>query len=67
MVATNYNKTVDLAAAATTTTAAAAIQQTMNEPRDRIINKPGLIQQHNFRKRFCDYFHEIGNNNNNKR
>ena len=56
----NYNEIVAVAAAA-------VILQTMSEPRYRIINKPGLIQQHNFRKTFCDYFHEIGNSNNNKR
>ena len=55
MEATNYNEIVALAAAT-----AVVIQQTMSEPRYLIINKPGLIQQHNFCKRFRDYFHEIG-------
>ena len=57
MEAMNYKKLVTLAAA---TTAAAVIQQTMSEPRYLIINKLGLIQQHIFCKRFCDYFYEIG-------
>ena len=63
MEASNYNEIVAVAAV-TAVAAAAVILQTMSEPRYRIINKPGLIQQHNFRTSFRDYFHEIGKNNN---